>query len=37
MMKEQQQVQNQEKNDMWKIFKTLLDKQQHQQKQVRDM
>ena len=37
MMKEQQQVQNQEKNDMSKIFKTLLDQQQHQQKQVRDM
>ena len=37
MMKEQQQVQNQEKNDMSKIFKTLLDQQQHQQKQVQDM
>ena len=37
MMKRQQQVQNQEKNDMSKSLKTLLDQQQHQQKQVRDM
>ena len=37
MMDQQQQVQKQEKDDMSKIFKTLLDQQQHQQKQVQDM
>ena len=30
MMDQQQQVQKQEKDDMSKIFKTLLDQQQHQ-------
>ena len=32
MMDQQQQVQKQEKDDMSKIFKTLLNQQQHQQK-----
>ena len=37
MLDQQQQVKKQEKDDMPKMFKTLLDKKQHQQKQVQDL
>ena len=37
MMDQQQQVQKKEKNDMSKMFKTLLDQPKHQQRQVQDM